>query len=71
MYKNKFNKKKKNSYSKEDNEDEEISEDEEILFMGTVTQEDDSNVEGEVYLKAELIFALEELEKGRRRNKYL
>ena len=53
MYKNKFKKKRKNSYSKEDNKDEEISEDEEILFMGTVTQEDDLDVEGEVDLKAE------------------
>ena len=61
MYKNKLKKNKKNLYSKEDNEDEEISEDEEILFMGIETQEDDSDVEGEVDLKAELISALEEL----------
>ena len=65
MYKKKFKKKKKNFYSKED------SEDEEILFMGTVTQEDDSDVEGEVDLKAELISALEELRKSRMKNKSL
>ena len=66
MYKKKFKKKKKNFYSKEDSEDE-------ILFMGTVTQasEDDSDVEGEVDLKVELISALEELRKSRMKNKSL
>ena len=57
----------------EDNEDEEISENEEILFMGikTQTSDDESNVEGEVDLEDALISALEEIEKCRRRNKYL
>ena len=41
--------------------------------MGTVTQasEDDSDVEGEVDLKVELISALEELRKSRMKNKSL
>ena len=66
-------KKKKNLYSKEDIEDEEISEDEEILFMGIETQtlDDELDVEGEVELEDELISDLEEIEKFRRRNKYL
>ena len=65
MYKETFKKKKKNLYSKED------SEDEEILFMGKITQEDDSNVEGEVDLKVEIISSLEELRKSIMKNKYL
>ena len=44
MYKKTFKKKKKNLYSKED------SEDQEILFMGTVTSDDESDKEGEVDL---------------------
>ena len=73
IYKNKFNKKKKNVYSMEDSEDEEINENEEIIFMGIETQtlDDELDVEGEVDLEAELISALEEIEKCRRRNKYL
>ena len=53
----------------EDSEDEEISED----FMGieTQTSDDESDVEGEVYLEAELITTLEEIEKCRRRDKSL
>ena len=41
--------------------------------MGIETQNsyDESNVEGEVDLEAELISSLEEIEKCRRRNKYL
>ena len=56
----------------EESEDEEISENEEILFMGikTQTSDDESNVEGEVDLEAELISSLEEIIKCRR-NKYL
>ena len=71
MYKKKFKKKKKNFYSKEDSEYEEISEDEEIIFMGIETQAQDgeSDEEGEVDLKSELISVLEELEKCRRKNK--
>ena len=65
MYKKKFKKKKKKLYSKEDNEDEEI------LFMGTINLDDESDKEGEADLQDEIINALEELEKGRRRNKYL
>ena len=57
MYKTKCKKNKKKLYSKED------SEDEEILFMGKITQEDESGKEGEVDLEVELIVALEELEK--------
>ena len=47
------------------------SEDEENLFMGTVTLEDDSYMEGEVALKVELISALEELRKSRMKNNSL
>ena len=73
IYKKTFNKKKKNLYSMEDNEYEEISENEEILFMGIETQTsyDESDVEIEVDLEDELISDLEEIEKYRRRNKYL
>ena len=57
----------------EDSEDENISEGEEtqILFMVIETQAHDgeSDEEGEVDLKDELISALEELEKCRRKNK--
>ena len=65
------NKKKKILYTMEDSEDEESSEDEEtkILFMGIETQDDESDVEGEVDLKAELISALEELRKSKMKNK--
>ena len=72
MYKKKFKKKKKNLYSKEDTENEEISEDEEIIFMGIETQAQygESDEEGEEYLKDELISALEELEKFRKKNKH-
>ena len=59
----------------ENSEDEETSDDEEtkILFMGIETQapEDESNVEGEVDLKAELISALEKLRKSKKKNKQL
>ena len=71
IYKKKINNKKENFYSKEDSEDEEISEDEENKFMKTVNSEDDSDVEGEVDLKAELISALEELRKSRMKNNSL
>ena len=56
-----------------DIEDEEISGNEEILFMGieTQTSNHESYIEGEVELEVELIRALEEIEKCRRRNKYL
>ena len=51
----------------EDNEDADTSEDEqtEILFMGVDTQSSnsESNVEGEVDLRAKHVSALEELEK--------
>ena len=49
IYKQKFNKKKKNFYSMEESEDEEIRENEGILFMGleTQTSDDESDVEGE------------------------
>ena len=51
--------KKKNLFSMEDSKDEEISENEEKLFMETTTSEDDSEMEGVVDLKAELMSALE------------
>ena len=54
-----------------DSDDEEISEDEENLFMETVTSEDDSDVEGEVDLKAKLVSAFEELRKSRMKNNSL
>ena len=47
----------------EDSEYEEISEDEENIFMEIVTSEYDSDVEGEVDLKEEIISSLEELRK--------
>ena len=57
--------KKKIVYSMEDSEDEET----EILFMGVDTQasNSDSNVEGEVDLRVELVSALEEREKCRKK----
>ena len=57
----------------EDREDEEISENEEIIFMGieTQTSDDESDVEGELDREGELISSLWEIEKCRRRNKYL
>ena len=55
----------------EDNEDLDGSEVEEtkVLFMGLDTQasNSDSDMEGDVYLRAELVSALEELEKCRKR----
>ena len=57
----------------EDSEDADTSEDDEtkILFMGLDTQasNSDSDVEGEVELRVELVSALEELEKCRKKNK--
>ena len=53
----------------EDSEDEEISEDEENIFMKTVTSEYDLDMEWVVDLKAELISALEEIQKCRKNNK--
>ena len=57
----------------EDSEDANTSEDEEIeiLFMGLDTQgsNSDSYVEGEEELRAELVSALEEIEKCRKNNK--
>ena len=71
IYKKKINKKKKNLYSMEDSEDGEISENEENLFMETVPLEDDSNMEGGVNLREELISAFEKLRKSRMKNNYL
>ena len=60
-------------YTIEDNEDSDGSEVEEteVLFMGLDTQasNSDSDIEGEVDLRAELVSALDELEKCRKRNK--
>ena len=57
----------------EESEDSDGSEFEEteVLFMGLDTQasNSDSDVEGEVDLRAELVSALEELEKCRKKNK--
>ena len=65
--------KKKILYTMEDSEDADTSEDEEteILFMGLNTQasNNDSDVEGEVDLRVELVSTLEELEKCRKKNK--
>ena len=59
-------------YTMEDSEDANTSEDEEteISFMGLDTQasNSDSYVEGEVDLRVELVSALEELEKCRKKN---
>ena len=67
MRKNKF------VYTMEDSEDADTSEDEEteILFMGLDTQasNSDSDVEGEVELRVELVSTLEELDKCRKKNK--
>ena len=49
----------------------EYSEDEENIFMDIVTSENDSDMEGEVELKEELISALKELRKRRIKNKSL
>ena len=69
--KKKFNEKQKILYTIEDSEDEDTSGDEEtkILFMGIETQDGESDEEGEVDLESELISALEELEKCRKKNK--
>ena len=65
--------KKKIVYTMEDSEDVDTSEGEEteILFMGLDTQasNDDSDEEGEVELRDELVSALEELEKCIKKNK--
>ena len=65
--------KKKIVYTMEDSEYVDTHEDEEteILFTGLDTQasNSDSDVEGEVDLRDELVSALEELEKCRRRKK--
>ena len=65
--------KKKIVYSLEDSEDSDESEDEEneVLFMGLDTQasNSDSDVEGEVDLRDELLSTLEELEKCRKKNR--
>ena len=57
----------------EDSEDVDTGEDEEteILFMGVDTRasNSDSNVEGEVDLRVELVSALEELEKCRKKER--
>ena len=47
------------------------SENEENQFMGIINSEDDSDMEGEVDLKVELISALEELRKSKVKNNYL
>ena len=64
---------KKMVYTMEDSEDSHGSEvqETEVLIMGLDTQasNSDSNVEGEVDLRAELISALEELEKCRRKSR--
>ena len=64
---------KTNIYTMEDSEEEDTSGDEktQILFMGVDTQahNGESDEEGEVDLKSELISAIEELEKCRRKNK--
>ena len=69
----KYYEKKKILYTMEDSEDEDTSEDEEtkIIFTGvdSQAQNSESDEEGEVDLKAEVISALEELEKCRRKNK--
>ena len=65
--KNKFKKKHNNFYSKEDSDDE--SEDAEILFMGTVTSDEESDKEGEVDPEAQYIDVVNGIEKCRRRNK--
>ena len=66
--KKKFYKKKKNFYSKEDSSSSEMSENDEtkLLFMGIKTQnnvvddnEENSEVEGELYLEGKLISSLE------------
>ena len=67
MDKKKFKKNKKNFYSKEDSDDE--SEDAEILFMGTVTSDEESDKEGEVDPEAQYIDVVNGIEKCRRRNK--
>ena len=57
----------------EDSEDSNESEakETEVLFMGldNQTSNSDSDVEGEVDLKVELVSALEELDKSRKKNK--
>ena len=71
--KKKYYEKKKIIYTMEYSEDEDTSGDEEtkILFMGvdTQAQNGESDKEGEVGLKFELISALEELKKHRKKNK--
>jgi hypothetical protein len=69
--------KRKKNYSKEDNSSSDMSEDDDtkVLFMGIETQtdttEENPEVEGEVYLEGELISALKELRRCRRKNKSL
>ena len=60
-------------YTMEDNDDSDESEVEEteVLFMGLDIQasNSDSDIEGEVDLRDELVSALEELEKSRKKNR--
>ena len=64
---------KKIVYTMEDNEDSDGSEVEEtdVLFMGldTQTSNSDSDIEGEVDLRDEIVSSLEELEKCRKKNR--
>ena len=57
-------------WKSEDSDESEVEETE-VLFMGLDTQasNSDSYVEGEVDLRAELVSALEELEKCRKKNR--
>ena len=64
---NKYKEKKKNFYSKEESEDEEMSEDEEILFIGTTNSDEESEVD----IEAQYMVVVDEIERCRKRNKFL
>ena len=63
----KYKEKKKNFYSKEESEDEEMSEDNEILFLGTTNSDEESEVD----IEAKYMAAVDEIERCRKRNKFL
>jgi hypothetical protein len=67
---------KKYLYSKEDSssldeDDDSDSDSENVLFMDFENDEEDYEEEGEVYLEAELIDSLRELNEERKKNKSL
>ena len=66
IYKKKFQKNKKNLYSKEDSENDEISEYVEVLFMGFESEIPEEEIEDVVDIEEEIINSHEKVEKYKR-----